>query len=308
MTLHDRRSFLAALGASLGAVACVASGVRSSDTAGGTTAAAGGAAPNDSASRAAAGTTHGTLGPIGVQLYSVRDEMKKDVAATLARIARIGYKEVEFAGYFDRTPQQIRAMLDSNGLTAPSSHLQTPILGDQWMATLDAAKVIGHEYVVVPWFDKAKWRTLDDVKRTAAQFNQAATDAKKAGLRFAYHNHDFEFTPIEGRMPYDVLLESTDPSLVLMEMDLYWATKAGQDPLTYFARYPGRFQMVHVKDAKNDAARTMTEVGSGVIDWKHILGDRARAGIRHYFVEHDQPADPFASVEASYRYLSALTV
>lgn len=298
MTLHDRRSFLATLGATLGAVACTAAGVRPA------TDSAAAPASGDSAGRSASGN----LGPLGVQLYTVRDEMKKDVAATLARVARIGYREVEFAGYFGKTPREIRALLDANGLRAPSSHLQTPILGDQWMATLDAAKVIGHEYVVVPWFDRSKWHGLDDVKRFADQLDQAAADARKAGLRFAYHNHDFEFAPVEGRLPYDVLLERTDPSLVQMEMDLYWITKAGQDPLAYFAKYPGRFPMVHVKDAKGDAARTMTAVGSGVIDWRTLLSHHAQAGIRHYFVEHDQPADPFASIEASYRYLAKLTV
>ena len=298
MTLHDRRSFLATLGATLGAVACTAAGVRSA------TDSAAAPAPGDSAGR----STSGNLGPLGVQLYTVRDEMKRDVAATLARVARIGYQEVEFAGYFGRSPREIRALLDANGLRAPSSHLQTPILGDHWLATLDAAKVVGHEDVVVPWFDRSKWHGLDDVKRFADQLDQAAADARKAGLRFAYHNHDFEFAPIEGRLPYDVILERTDPSLVQMEMDLYWITKAGRDPLAYFAKYPGRFPMVHVKDAKGDAAHTMTEVGGGTIDWRTLLSHHAQAGIRHYFVEHDNPKDAFASIEASYRYLAKLTV
>ena len=298
MTLHDRRSFLAALGTSLGAVACAASGVRGADS----TRAAAAAAPDEHAAPT------GNLGPIGVQLYTVRGEMKKDVAATLARVARIGYTEVEFAGYFDRSPRDIRALLDANGLRAPSSHLQTPILGAQWPAALDAAKVIGHEYVVVPWFDRSKWHGLDDVKRLADQFDQAAADAKKAGLRFAYHNHDFEFAPLEGRLPYDVLLERTDPSLVAFEMDLYWITKAGQDPLAYFAKHPGRFPLVHVKDSKGPPAHAMTEVGGGTIDWRRLLSHRAEAGLKHYFVEHDEPQDPFASIEKSYRYLAGLTV
>ena len=298
MTLHDRRSFLAALGASLGAAACAASGVRAA--ADSTRAAP---APNDSAA-AAAGSAPGNLGPIGVQLYTVRGEMKKDVAATLARVARIGYREVEFASYFDKSPREIRALLDANGLRAPSSHLQTPILGDQWPAALDAAKVIGHEYVVVPWFDRSKWHGLDDVKRLADQFNRAAADAKKAGLRFAYHNHDFEFAPIEGKLPYDVLLENTDPSLVAMEMDLYWITKGGKDPLAYFAKWPGRFPLVHVKDMAG--AGTMTNVGQGHIDWARIFAKRREAGIDHFFVEHDNPTAPLADIKVSYDYMARL--
>jgi sugar phosphate isomerase/epimerase len=297
MTLHDRRSFLAALGASLGAVACAASGVRGADS----TRAAAAAAPDEHAAPA------GNLGPIGVQLYTVRGEMKKDVAATLARVARIGYTEVEFAGYFDKSPREIRALLDANGLRAPSSHLQTPILGAQWPAALDAAKVIGHEYVVVPWFDRSKWRGLDDVKRLADQFDQAAADAKKAGLRFAYHNHDFEFAPLEGKVPYDLMLERMDAQAVKLEMDLYWTVKGGANPVAYFEKYPGRFQLLHVKDMDSTPRRYFADVGRGTIDFKSIFARSRQAGVRHYFVENDEPAgSPFESLRVSYEYLRQL--
>ena len=132
---------------------------------------------------------------------------------------------------------------------------------------------------------------------------RAAAQAHDAGLQFAYHNHDFEFVPTEGRLPYDVLLETTDPKLVQFEMDLYWITKGGQDPLTYFARWPGRIPLVHVKDSGGPPDHKMMDVGAGTIDWKKIFAREDQAGIRHAFVEHDQPADAFASIKASCDYL-----
>jgi len=249
-----------------------------------------------------------SLGHIGVQLYTVRSEMRKDVGATLARVARIGYREVEFAGYFGKSAAELREMLAANGLTAPSAHLQIDVASDQYPRALDDARTIGHEYVIVAWLDAKKRATLGDLERTADAFNKAAETAKSYGLKFGYHNHDFEFKPVEGRMPMDVLLAATDPKLVAFQMDLYWIIEGGGDPLAYFAKYPGRFPMVHVKDMMADAKHTMVDVGKGSVDWKKIFAARATAGIQRYIVEHDEPADPFASIKASYDYLKALSL
>ena len=245
------------------------------------------------------------LGRVGLQLYTVRDEMKKDVEATIAKVGQIGYNEVEFAGYFGRKPAELRAMLDRNGLTAPSAH-NGSIKPDAWSEALDAAHVIGHHYIVVPWIPEEARTGVDGYKRVAADFNRAAEQARAAGLQFAYHNHDFEFVPTGGQLPYDILLAETDPKLVQMEMDLYWITKGGQDPLKYFARWPGRFPMVHVKDSMGPPDQKMVDVGAGKIDWKRIFTREDQAGIKHFFVEHDQPADPFASIRASCEYLKKL--
>ena len=245
------------------------------------------------------------ISKIGVQLYSVRTLMEKDVEGTLAAVAGAGFTEVEFAGYFNKTPAEIKAMLDRHGLVAPSVHAGD-ISPDAWAKSLDAAHVIGHEYIVMPWIPEERRKTLDQWKAMAADFNRAATSAKAAGVQFAYHNHDFEFKTVEGKIPYDVLLAETDPNLVKMEIDLYWITKAGQDPLAYFARIPGRVPMVHVKDGKGAPDWAMTEVGSGAIDWKRIFARSQQAGIKHYFVEHDQPADPIASITTSCAYLKKL--
>jgi len=245
------------------------------------------------------------LDKVGLQLYTVRDQMKADFEGTLAHVAQIGYKEVEFAGYFDHSPADARAILAKNGLSAPSTHMALPDI-DGWKKALDTAKAVGHEYVVVPWIPEEKRKTLDDWKKVAAVFNQAAQMAKDAGLQFAYHNHDFEFPKVEGQVPYDVLLQTTDPRLVQLEIDLYWITKGGQDPLSYFSRWPGRVPLVHVKDSAGAPEHKMADVGQGQIDWKRIFAKREQAGIKHFFVEHDQPPQPFDDIAVSYKYLSQL--
>ena len=249
---------------------------------------------------------------IGLQLYTVRDLVKQDFEGTLSQIGAIGYREVEFAGYFDHTPEQVRAALDHAGLKAPAAHVPFDAITTGWEALLHTANLIGHEYVVVAWIPEERRRTLDDWRRIGELLNRAATDAKKAGLGFAYHNHNFEFVPVENRLPYDLLLESTDAGLVKLELDLFWITFGGGDPLAYFARCPGRFPMVHVKDMTRkptaDVApeRVMVDVGKGSIDWKAIFARSQQAGIQHYFVEHDQPPDPLADIRVSYNYLHDL--
>jgi sugar phosphate isomerase/epimerase len=245
------------------------------------------------------------LAKVGLQLYTVRDQMKADVEGTLAHVAQIGYKEVEFAGYFNHSPADVKAMLDRHGLSSPSTHIAFEN-ADQWKTALDAAKAIGHEYVVMPWIPAERRKTLDDWKNFAQVFNRAGQMAHDAGIQFAYHNHDFEFPQLEGQVPYDVLLHSTDPKLVQLEIDLYWITKAGQDPLTYFARWPGRIPLVHVKDSAGAPEHKIADVGQGNIDWKRIFAKKDQAGIKHAFVEHDQPPQPFDDIATSYKYLSQL--
>jgi len=252
----------------------------------------------------AARTRH--LDDIGLQLYTVRSAMRTDFDATLARVAEIGYRKVEFAGWFERKPAQIAAVLRANGLTAPSAHIDFNLLGDDFPRTLDTAAAIGHTYVTVPWIPQQNRDTVDDWKRTAALFNEHAAAARAAGLRFAYHNHDFEFTRVNGVVPFDVLLSETEPGLVDFELDIYWITRAGFDAVDYMARHAGRFTMTHLKDSAGAPAHTMVDVGSGTIDFAAVLKASSRAGVQHHFVEHDQPADPIASIRASHAYLAAL--
>jgi sugar phosphate isomerase/epimerase len=263
--------------------------------------------------RAVLGASADRIERIGLQLYTLRDLMKQDFDGTLAHVAEIGYREVEFAGYFDRTPAQVQDVLRRTGLAAPSAHVSYDALGDGWDATLHTARLIGHEYLVCAWIPEEQRRSLDDWHRVADRLNQAGTAAHAVGIQFAYHNHNFEFAPLDGRTPYDVLLAATDPQLVRLEMDLFWITYAGADPLAYFARYPGRFPLVHVKDMlpkpTPDVAPegVMTDVGKGSIDWKRIFSHAGQAGIRHYFVEYDWPKAPLEDIRTSYTYLKQLT-
>jgi sugar phosphate isomerase/epimerase len=258
---------------------------------------------------------------IGLQLYTLRDNMKTDFEGTIAKVASTGYKEVEFAGYFDHTPQQVRAILDKDGLTAPSVHVDYKSLAvDKFPKVIEDSKIIGHQYIVMPWIDDEVRKDPDGWKRSAEIFNRCGEDCKKAGLQFAYHNHHFEFIQVHGKYAYDIILEETDPKLVQMEMDLCWMTVARQDPAKYFAKYPGRFPMVHVKDVKmvppvetpgqpvdfEKVFPQMTSVGNGMIDWKKMFENSKQAGIKHYFVENDYPKDGFANVKASYEYLEKL--
>jgi sugar phosphate isomerase/epimerase len=255
---------------------------------------------------------------VGVQLYTVRDLMKTDLDGTIAKVAQIGYKEVEFAGYFGRTGQQVRAACDKNGLAAVSTHVQYDELDDKFPAVIETSKTIGLKYIVCPWIPEELRQSPDIWKKAAAKFNHCGEQSKKAGMQFAYHNHWFEFLPVEGKLPYDELLKECDANLVKMEMDLCWIIAAGADPLKYFNLHPGRFPLVHVKDLKTLPKVTaggaqnygdtvdLTEVGSGVIDWKKIFAQSEKAGIKHYIVEHDHPKQPFESIKTSYEYLEKL--
>jgi sugar phosphate isomerase/epimerase len=246
------------------------------------------------------------LDRIGVQLYTVRDAVERDLEGTLTRVAAIGYQEVEFAGYAGRTAAQVRDAVRRAGLSAPSAHVPLADLGPGWNRILDDAHTVGHRYLVIPWLDEKERPNLDAYRRIADRLNRAGEAASRAGLRLAYHNHDFEFTPMENRLPYDVLLESTDPGYLQLELDLYWITKGGQDPLAYFARWPGRFRLAHVKDSAGPPEHHMADVGAGTIEWARIFAHRKQAGMEHFFVEHDDPPDPFASIAASHAYLKDL--
>jgi sugar phosphate isomerase/epimerase len=295
----DRRQFLVALVANVAG----ARGALAIAGAGGAT-----ACSSPRGSNAAAGDVAGErLERLGLQLYTVRNALARDFEGTLRRVAAIGYRDLEFAGYAGRHPEAVSAALERNGLRAPAAHVPLAALRNQWSATVDAAHTIGHEYVVVPWLDERERRTIADYERLADELNRLGRAARQSDLRLAYHNHDFEFAPIGGRVPYDVLLDRTDPEVVELELDLYWITKAGHDPVAYFERYPGRFPTVHVKDSSGAPANRITDVGRGTIDFKRIFARRAQAGIQHAFVEHDNPTDAFASIKASHDYLARLT-
>jgi sugar phosphate isomerase/epimerase len=244
---------------------------------------------------------------IGLQLYTVRKELEKDFESTLRKVAAIGYREVEFAGYYDRPPSQVKQILNSAGLRSPSTHLSRQVIAQDLGRAIESAKVIGHRYLVLGYLEPEERRSLDDYKELADLLNRAGEECRKAELQLAYHNHDFEFVSTNGQVPYDLLLRSTDRELVKMELDLYWITKAMRQPQEYFAQYPGRFELLHLKDMDSTPKRSFTEIGKGTIDFKRILEQSRHAGVKHYFVEQDEiSGSPFASIKTSYEYLRTM--
>ena len=223
---------------------------------------------------------------IGLHLYTLRREMAQDFTGTLAKVAALGYSEMEFAGYFDKSSKEVRQILDQLGMTSPATHIPLPMIRDNLETEIETALIIGQKYMVVPFIPPNE-RTLDHYHRNAELLNRAGEACKSAGLQMGYHNHNFEFAATDSQIPYDILLAETDPELVAMEMDLFWIMYAGVDPIPYFKKHPGRFAMLHVKDM--DSSRRMVDVGSGSIDFAELFSYRNTAGFKHYFVEHDNP-------------------
>jgi sugar phosphate isomerase/epimerase len=269
---------------------------------------------------------------IGVQLYTVRDQMEKDFAGTLERVARIGFGEVEFAGYFDHEPGEVRSLLDRLGLRAPSAHVSLEELRRDLPGQLRTARIVGNQYITVPALSevfRGETMDLDFWRRTADEFNRLGRATREQGIGFAYHNHWFEFDRLaDGRTGWDVLVSEPDPALVSFELDLLWATFAGQDPVQLFQRSPGRYVMWHVKDMRDlqEARRlaadssnlgefmraTMSRlapVDTGEIDFRRIFAHAREAGMRHYFVENDAAptsGSSLADIETSYQNLRQL--
>lgn len=262
------------------------------------------------ASCARAGAT-GAAAPgierLGVQLYTVRDRMERGVAPTLQAVANSGYAEVETAGLFNVPPQEFRALLDRAGLVSPSGHYSLDSFRENLDATLATAQALGQQWAVVPSLSAGE-RNAAGYRRLAADLNRFGAAARERGLRVGYHNHDYEFSPLEGGgTGYDILLANTAPELVDLELDLYWAVKAGRDPLALFAAHPGRFPLWHVKDlADPQGTQRMVPVGQGTIDFGALFARRQQAGLRHFYVEHDNAEDSLASIRASRQYLQQL--
>ena len=246
--------------------------------------------------------------PIGIQLYTLRELLSKDFEGTLAALAEIGYREVEFAGLYNRSARDVRSILDRHGLRAPAGHVGIPEITDTIDQTIADAKTLGHEFVVVPWVPD-ELRSVDGYRQIAETFNRAGTTLRAAGLTLGYHNHWFEFDHLSSPSStcgYDLLLQYTDPNLVVMELDLYWIRKGGRDALQYFRDFNGRFRLVHVKDMAADGS--MADIGRGVIGWAELLGAAKAAGVRHFLVEHDAAKDPLSFARTSFDYLRTLTL
>jgi len=260
---------------------------------------------------------------LGIQLYSVRDDMAKDPVGTLKQIADIGYKNVEHANYVDRkfygqSAADFKKTLDDLGLLMPSGHT---VMGkqhwdadkkdftDAWKHTVDDAAVVGQQIVISPWLDESMRKNMDDFKRYMDVFNASGELCKKSGMKFGYHNHDFEFnTQLDGKRLYDLILENTDPSLVIQQMDIGNMYGAGGRALDLLHKYPGRFLSMHVKDEIKGGGGEMggyesTVLGKGVIPVRKVVDTARRSGGTVYFIieqESYQDSTPMACAKDDY--------
>ncbi|AQR73371.1 sugar phosphate isomerase/epimerase [Sphingomonas sp. LM7] len=247
------------------------------------------------------------LKAIGIQLYTVRDIFEKDPVGTLEKIARIGYREVEYGGggYDAMDHALLRKTMDRLGLRSPSVHIGYDALLQKFDQSVAMAKTLGADTVVLPYMTD-EHRTEAGWQAALPNFNRFAADLKKVGLSFAYHNHDFEFTAKPGGVSlFDRFLRETDPALVKVELDLYWAIFAGENPAALIDRLAGRLYAYHVKDMRAD--RSMAAVGQGTIDFASLFRLKGSTGVQHFYVENDRaPAPYLPDITTSFHTLHAL--
>lgn len=256
--------------------------------------------------------------PVGLQLYTVRRQLQANFPGTLRKVASIGYTEVEFAGFDKKSVPHIKQLLKSDGLNAPSGHFGYQQLDSDLDGLIDDAHTLGLKYLVLPSLPSSLRHSVDNYKRGADFMNKTGGRLRKAGLHFAYHNHNRDFEKFGNVVALDVLIQHTDPALVNFEMDCFWVTRAGYDPVAYMNKYPGRFPLLHIKDERKHYPPTATgptpsaafaPVGRGIINWKRIFRAARKGGLKYYFVEQDQSElPPFQAIKISYDYLHKLTV
>jgi len=226
---------------------------------------------------------------VALELYTVRDETRRDFAGTLRRVAQLGYAGVEFAGYGNLTSQEMPALLAETGLRVAGTHLGLDALqGPQLGASIHYCQDINCPFIVLPSLPN-EWRTPEGIRALAPRLDAIGRQCQDHGITFAYHNHDFEFTRVDGLYLLDYLLQATDPSLMKIELDVYWAAYAGVDPVSYLQTLADRVALVHLKDMAAD--RSMTEVGKGILDMRHIWAFAQGHGLWG-IVEHDHPQIP----------------
>ena len=255
----------------------------------------------------------------GLQLYSLRDIIKKDVQGTMKQVADIGYKKIEAYDYkdqkiFDIPYGDFIKMCNDLDIKITSGHYSTGFnattsgnLRNGWEQAVSDAKEAGQEYMVVPYMDKDERQTIDDYKKICELLNKGGEVCKQNGIRLAYHNHEFEFQKIDDQIPFDVMMAELDPKLVAIELDIYWIVYAGYNPVDYFSKYPSRFELWHVKDMEKDNRELNANVGTGSIDFVQLFGHAEHAGLKHAFIEQeDYPVSPMESIKVSHDNLKKM--
>ncbi|PUZ27017.1 Sugar phosphate isomerase/epimerase [Chitinophaga costaii] len=252
---------------------------------------------------------------IGLQLYTLRDDAIKDIKGTIAAIQQAGYTNLELFGYnkrlyFGLSVKDFSALLKAHQLKTTSAHyglhdfLSTGN-EEELKYVIEDAKILGHDFVTIPYLQDSLRTTADNFKQLADRFNKAGQLVNAAGMKLAYHNHNFEFTDYNGTTGYEILLSNTDPKLVHFEMDIYWVVYAGIKPLDLFKQHPGRFPMWHIKDMRLEPQKESCEVGKGVIDFKDIFKYKKEAGFENFFVEQEAytAAPPKDAIITSINYI-----
>jgi sugar phosphate isomerase/epimerase len=251
--------------------------------------------------------------PIGLALYTVRDVLKDPakVKDTIKQLVDWGYTEFEAFGYsngnlFGMTSKDFNDYVKSLGARVTSGHYGIDVVNGDWAKAVADAKDAGQDFMVLPWIDE-KNRNAEGYKKVIEDVNKAAVVTKAAGIKMQYHNHAFEFDKIGDKTGFDLLLEGLDPNLVSIELDLYWAVRAGANPEELFMKYPGRFEQWHVKDMDKADPTKNADVGSGSIDFKKIFMHAEHAGLKHWYVEHDTfPGEPMTSAKNDIEYLKTI--
>lgn len=302
-----------------------------------------------SSSLLATANSNSNIKNVGLQLWSIAKTLEQDFTNTIQLVSQIGYKELELfgpypfstekdkatwnsitgmlgfsqSGYFNHTVKEFRNILDARGLRTPAMHVGLDTLRNKMEETAASANILGQQYVGISSIPEDERRTLDDYKRIADELNVIGQKAKTNGLWFYYHNHGYGLKEMEGKIPFDLILERTDPSLVFLEMDIFWTMAGGADPIKYLNNNPGRYKLMHVKDMKKQVRFSgdggnpkqwielfphITDAGSGVLDLKTIISHARKEGLEHFIIENDVITNPKESLTNGYKYLSSLKI
>lgn len=246
---------------------------------------------------------------IGLELYSVRDAMKQDPEKTMAAVRAMGYRDVELLwsmNNFGRTPKQVKATLDAEGLRAPSAHIDVRLLAERWDEALEHAHFFGHQYLIVPSLPDAERATIDAWKQWGDRFNEAGAKARKAGIWLAFHNEPDHMKPIGGVVPYDVFVDQTSPSVVRHQLDVGNMTMGGGDPMAYLKKYGARYWSFHIKDVVPDRSHD-TDLGKGTVALKELLGAINDIDDKPVYVEQEGVEDPMGAAARDFKYLQAMS-
>jgi len=281
---------------------------------------------------------------LGIQLFSIPKMLSEDYMGGIKMLSDMGFKELELfgpfpfsaekakkgwegagkmlgfsgSGYFGRTAQEVKKILDDHGMTSPGTHTDLDTLEQSMDKLGEASHILGHKYVTLPAIPDDRRKTLDDYKRMADTFNKIGESAKKQGIKFGYHNHGYGIKPMNGQIPLQIILDNTDPNLVFFEMDIFWTTAGGADPIEYLTKYPNRYKMLHLKDMKEKKQfagdgggmadwmpmfALMASAGDGALDLQGIVKKAKEVGVEHYFVEQDMVKGPEVALKRSVDYL-----